>query len=239
MQQGIIEIQSNIQGSNLVPLCGCQWRGEGRDLAGLVGCPSKALEQLVWCIDTGHVVWQYVDIDFIDMAHAISFNYAPTPGPGQGEISAKLQYWSELPWILWILIALRSCQPNCKCHSHILNSHLCSEFWCWAIGLELFSGGLASDNATDVRETAKKALNLWDKGGPQCDHAMSRRFLDPTWTGLDGGDEVPLRQFTERLAKGVPLESFSDQEQQAIGHWLCRFRHVTCNLQLEAMFYSM
>ena len=79
----------------------------------------------------------------------------------------------------------------------------------------------------DVRETAKKALNLWDKGGPQCDHAMSRRVLDQTWTGLDGGDEVSLRPFTQRLAEGEPLESFSDQEQSEIGYWLCRFRHVT------------
>ena len=117
------------------------------------------------------------------------------------------------------------------CHCHLLNEdedeHLSNfRIFSYLTGLVVFSGGLASDDAMDVRETAKKALKLWEKGGPQCDHAMSRRFLDPTWRGLDGGDEVSLRQFTERLAKGVPLDTFSDEEQRQIGYWLCRFRHV-------------
>ena len=33
---------------------------------------------------------------------------------------------------------------------------------------------------------------------------QSRRFCDPEWNGLDdGGDEVPLRPFLERLAEGL------------------------------------
>jgi len=76
----------------------------------------------------------------------------------------------------------------------------------------LLSGGLASDNPTDVRRVAVSALDQYaamqqEEGHEHpwhpCQHAQSRRFCDPKWRGLDNDDqEVPLRPYLERLAAG-------------------------------------
>lgn len=88
------------------------------------------------------------------------------------------------------------------------------------------AGGLASGDQSEARETARKALKLYDEGRGQTHHAMSKRFLDSQWTGLDDGDEVPLRPLVERLAAGEVMDVWPVEDQQLIGYWLCRFRHA-------------
>ena len=69
-------------------------------------------------------------------------------------------------------------------------------------------GGLASADPIEVRSCASSALSQWDKLDASEhleQHAMSRRFLDPLWAGLDGDSDIsdpPLRPLMERLSTG-------------------------------------
>lgn len=110
------------------------------------------------------------------------------------ELSSKLDYWHQLPWMLC---------------------------------------GLASHHPTDVRDTAARALKLWDAehGRGRSHHALSARFLDENWQGLQDGDQhsdPPLRPYVLRLARGEPWSSFSQQELEIVGRWVVRFLHIRC-----------
>lgn len=53
--------------------------------------------------------------------------------------------------------------------------------------------GLGHFDAAQAQASAAHVLRLWTKQTPGCNHLMSRRFLDPQFSGLRG-DEHPLRQ---------------------------------------------
>ncbi|CAJ1335146.1 unnamed protein product, partial [Effrenium voratum] len=50
-----------------------------------------------------------------------------------------------------------------------------------------------------------RCLQLWETGSRGSRHAMSRRFLDASWSGLPGEYEPPLRPFVEAMAAGESL----------------------------------
>ena len=74
-------------------------------------------------------------------------------------------------------------------------------------------GGLASSDAREVQQCAAKVLRQWDKldvSARAGQHAMTRRFLDPDFSGLDsGGDPLdpPLRGLVQRLSQGAVVGS--------------------------------
>jgi hypothetical protein len=65
--------------------------------------------------------------------------------------------------------------------------------------------GLAHQDPWKVQATAKIVLMLWDHGDVRGkDHVLSKRLLDPTWSGLNcSSSDPPLRGYVEQLAKGV------------------------------------
>jgi hypothetical protein len=66
--------------------------------------------------------------------------------------------------------------------------------------------GLGHSEAWRIQSVARRLLWLWDDVAcPGRQHAMSRRFLDPNFRGIDGlgiDHDPPLRLYVEQLASG-------------------------------------
>ena len=55
--------------------------------------------------------------------------------------------------------------------------------------------GLGHHSPEQAMLAARRCLQLWETGSRGSRHAMSRRFLDASWSGLPGEYEPPLRPF--------------------------------------------
>ena len=102
--------------------------------------------------------------------------------------------------------------------------------WSWSFQKKIKSvqGGLASGSQRAVQHVAMRALKLWDER--RCDHTQARRFLDPTWAGLHGSVEPPLRPLIVKLANGeismLDLLDDNTEPVQLFFYWVSAFRLV-------------
>ena len=105
-----------------------------------------------------------------------------------GHILLKLNFWTELPWML------------------------CA---------------LAHPSGLVQMQCARRALQLWERGGPGILHQQSKRFLSPQY----GSPSDPgLRPLVQRLADGETMEDIIGETPEGdlvhMFKWVAAFRHV-------------
>jgi hypothetical protein len=84
--------------------------------------------------------------------------------------------------------------------------------------------GLAHDDLELARESGRICLLLWDagSGGAGLQHPQSRRFLEPTWQGL----ELGLKLWPDPALRDDLIQFVSGASMQQLGHVVLKMSYA-------------
>lgn len=162
--------------------------------------------QLWFCLHFADVLASVEHTDFFQRLTMWNTNIVVSP----------LTIWLYIH-IYWIFVFQHSC--SCKL---TLQHYL--------------QGGLAFGDPAEVAKVAVTCLRLFDTSpqSPCSQHLQSKRFCDPSFTGLMGdSSDVPLRPLLERLASGttlIDLASEDTAQTRSFFHWVSAFRLVRVSM---------